>query len=264
MIKKNLYALLITLSLLFILTGCASSTPSKEASSDNDVILYGVSWCPHCQHARQYFKVKGINFKDYDVEESAQYRKEFEKLGGDGYPLIFINGTRIDGFDKEEVEKALHWQWLFTSLLQSRYPTTIIAMPNQTIFQIPKAFVDVQYNAKRIPSVENASDLSLGANCQLYAYELLRHYGKNIPPFRSSNLWEDTEYTQKVDTPKFLDLMLYNKTPDAYGAHIGLYVGNNQILHLSFDIGHPVIQQHNELISQEKYACFIGAKRVLG
>lgn len=108
MLKKNLYALLITLSLLFTLTGCASSTPTKEVSSNNDITLYGVSWCPHCQHARQYFKAKGISFKDYDVEESTQNRKAFEKLGGDGYPLIFVNGTRIDGFDEAEIEKALH------------------------------------------------------------------------------------------------------------------------------------------------------------
>ena len=135
-------------------------------------------------------------------------------------------------------------------------------MSNQSAFQIPKPFIGIQYNGKRIPGIENASDLSLGANCQLYAYELLRYFGKTIPPFRSSNLWEDTEYTKKVDTPQFLDLMLYNKTPDPFGAHVGLYVGNDQVLHLSFDIGYPVIQQHSELISQEKYAYFIGAKRL--
>ena len=131
------------------------------------------------------------------------------------------------------------------------------------VFKIPERFADVRYNAQRIPDVENQSDLSLGANCQVYAYELLRHYGKSPPLLRSSELWSDEQYTQKVSDYKFLDLMLYNNTLDAYGAHVGVYVGNGFVLHLSKEIGHPVIQKHEALLLNKKYVYFIGAKRVL-
>ncbi|OAD18632.1 cell wall-associated hydrolase [Candidatus Thiomargarita nelsonii] len=130
-------------------------------------------------------------------------------------------------------------------------------------FKIPKPFIHVKYNPQRIPGVENQVNLNLGANCQVYAYELLRYFGKNPPMYRSSELWRDSQYTAKTKNYKILDLMLYNKTPQSYGAHVGIYVGNGNVLHLSSDIGYPVIQKHEELILQEKYSCFIGAKRVI-
>jgi len=108
MLKNNLLKLLFTLTLLLGLSSCSSTTPNKAASSKNEVTLYGVSWCGHCQHARQYFKKNNIAYNDYDVEESEKYRKEFDKLGGTGYPLIFINGTRIEGFDEEAIKEALN------------------------------------------------------------------------------------------------------------------------------------------------------------
>jgi hypothetical protein len=129
-------------------------------------------------------------------------------------------------------------------------------------FEIPPVFINVHYDGQRIPDVENQTDLTLGANCQLYAYELLRYFGKHPPSLRSSELWNDRHYTKETRTYKTLDLMFYNKTPQAYGAHVGVYVGDAMVLHLSYVIGYPVIQKHTELLNQVKYACFIGAKRV--
>ena len=108
MIRRTLLILFATLTLLFTLSGCGGSTPAKEVSNKNDVTLYGVTWCIHCKNARQYFKTKGIAFKDYNPEESAKHQQEFDKLGGTGYPLIYVNGVRIVGFDEEAIAKALH------------------------------------------------------------------------------------------------------------------------------------------------------------
>lgn len=136
------------------------------------------------------------------------------------------------------------------------------ALTVDTLFEIPENFVDVNYNPQRIPSVEDQSDLALGANCQVYAYELLRYFGKHPPMLRSSELWSDDRYTKKVESYEVLDLMLYNKSSESYGAHVGVYVGNGKVLHLSQDIGHPVIQSHNELLLNKKYLYFIGSKRM--
>jgi hypothetical protein len=127
---------------------------------------------------------------------------------------------------------------------------------------LPNTFLQVHYDGKRIPSVENEDDLTLGANCQVYAYALLRHHGLHMPPFRSSELWTDTEYTLAVTEFQPLDIMLYNKTNEAYGAHVGLCVGGDLVLHLAQHIGQPAIQSHQALLATERYACFIGAKRV--
>lgn len=128
---------------------------------------------------------------------------------------------------------------------------------------LPETFRQVHYAGKRIPGVENEDDLTLGANCQVYAYALLRHHGLHMPPFRSSELWTDTEYTQVVTEFQPLDIMLYNKTNAAYGAHVGLYLGDGWILHLSKEIGQPAIQTHQALLLNERYAFFIGAKRIM-
>lgn len=110
--------------------------------------------------------------------------------------------------------------------------------------------------------MENESDLTLGANCQVFAYNLLRHFGKNPPSLRSSELWEDIEFTEVVESFEPLDIMLYNETADAYGAHVGVYVGEGTVFHLSKENGTPKYEKHTDLLQQPKYQFFIGAKRV--
>lgn len=129
---------------------------------------------------------------------------------------------------------------------------------------IPPQFRKIEYQASRIPGLVDQPDLSLGANCQLYAYELLLFFGLKIPRFRSSELWTDTQYTRKVnDSFQPLDIMMYHRKPQAFGAHVAIYWGNGLVLHLSKDNGIPKIEKHELLLQQEKYTNFIGAKRVI-
>ena len=128
---------------------------------------------------------------------------------------------------------------------------------------LPDKFLGVCYQPARIPGVEQQSNLELGANCQLYAYELLRYFGFDLPPFRSSELWADNKYTVEVKTPRELDLMLYHRKQQSYGAHVGIYFGDGKVLHLSREIGYPAIQPHEELLADPKYAYLIGIKRPL-
>lgn len=46
------------------------------------------------------------------------------------------------------------------------------------------------------------------------------------------------------------------------GAHMGIYLGNNKILHLSKEIGYPTIWDFKDFKKRSKYKMFIGAKRV--
>jgi len=128
--------------------------------------------------------------------------------------------------------------------------------------EIPQRFYDVSYNSSRIPGVKYQSNLSLGANCQVFAYELLKHFGKVIPPFRSSELWDDQIHTKKVERYEPLDIMLYHNEPKAFGAHVGIYIGEGKVFHLSSKVGTPEITTHDKLLLQECYSYFIGAKRI--
>jgi cell wall-associated NlpC family hydrolase len=130
------------------------------------------------------------------------------------------------------------------------------------MIEVPSHFLTVSYDGNCYPGAPGVSGLAQGANCQQFAYELLRHFGKQIPDFRSSDLWEDVNFTREVTNFEPLDLLLYNATPRAWGAHVAVYLGDGHIIHLSNELVRPVIWTHEQFISTPRYCCFIGAKRV--
>lgn len=60
---------------------------------------------------------------------------------------------------------------------------------------IPAALSAVRYGARSIPGCAGSIALH-GANCQRFAYAVIRHYGCEIADFRSSELWADEVFTQ--------------------------------------------------------------------
>lgn len=106
-------------------------------------------------------------------------------------------------------------------------------------------------------------NLEEGANCQLFAYEVLRHFGLAAPALRSSELWADTQTTARVLVAQPLDLVLFNATEDAYGAHVGVWVNEGRVLHLCAEIGRPAVWETTEFAARERYRVLIGNKRVV-
>jgi len=126
--------------------------------------------------------------------------------------------------------------------------------------EIPPRFFEVEYNGAHFPRASHCG-LKGGANCQVFVYEILNYFAIELPAFRSSELWEDETYTKYVEDLKPLDILLWNKTKTAWGAHLGLYVGEGKAIHLSKQIGKPVIWPLEEFEKHERYAIFLGAKR---
>ena len=121
----------------------------------------------------------------------------------------------------------------------------------------------VRYNGARYPGAAFGADadLSAGANCQLFAYALLRHFGLVVPPLRSSELWADAHHTGHVCDLGPLDLLFWNQTSEPWGAHIGVYLGDGYAVHLARDVGIPVIWPLGEFERHPRYRVFLGAKR---
>jgi cell wall-associated NlpC family hydrolase len=132
------------------------------------------------------------------------------------------------------------------------------------MINIPLFFFLIPYNGKVTPSGDISSNtLTEGANCQVFTYSFLQHFGINIKPtFRSKELWEDEEYTRQVTTPQTFDIVFFNKTKDPYGAHIGVYLSDNKIIHLSKIVGFPTIWDLKEFKNHQQYSIYLGAKRI--
>ena len=134
---------------------------------------------------------------------------------------------------------------------------------SQSPITIPAHFYQVRYDRRRYPGAPGVHGLTGGANCQQYAQEFLRAFGYQIPDFRSSDLWADTAHTVVCESPEPFDLVLLNDKPDPWGAHLGVYLGNRLVLHLSQTIGQPAIEPLELLTQRAQYRCLIGFKRVL-
>ncbi|MGR9231933.1 hypothetical protein ACU8M5_09140 [Rhizobium leguminosarum] len=128
---------------------------------------------------------------------------------------------------------------------------------------IPPQFRDVGYNGDHFPGARGVHGVDGGANCQQYAYSLLRHFGFELPDFRSSDLWNDTESTAVSVEMKLFDLVLVNDKPVSFGAHVGLFLGRGLVLHLSKRIGFPAIETLEQMQNRDEYRFLIGFKTVL-
>jgi hypothetical protein len=131
---------------------------------------------------------------------------------------------------------------------------------NEVLARLPEHFRQVPYVGARFPG---SPSLGAGANCQLFAYAVLEHFGLAAPPLRSSELWLDTHSTVRVTVAEPLDLLLFNDTGDPWGAHVGVWIGEDQVLHLCAEVGRPAVWPMREFAERDRYRTLVGIKRVV-
>ena len=74
------------------------STEDSAVDTGGDVVMYATSWCGYCRQAREYFRAKGIEYTEYDIETNRIANMEHKDLGGRGVPLILVGKKRMSGF----------------------------------------------------------------------------------------------------------------------------------------------------------------------
>jgi len=125
---------------------------------------------------------------------------------------------------------------------------------------LPPAYWDVPHIGARYPGAAPRGELHLGANCQMWAYEVLGHFGLAIPDLRSDELWADRAATRVVVQPEPLDLVLHSALPDPYAAHVGVWTGS-AVAHLCREVGRPTVWAARDFRTRARYAVRIGFKR---
>lgn len=89
---------------------------ARAASGKNDIIIFSTSWCGVCGKARRWFRNKGIQYVERDIEKDPGAREDMQKravqaglpasqLGG--VPVIWVNGQMFPGFDPGRISGAL-------------------------------------------------------------------------------------------------------------------------------------------------------------
>lgn len=137
-------------------------------------------------------------------------------------------------------------------------------LPVDVTAQLPPWFWAVPYVGSRYPGAVPRGELHLGGNCQLFAYEVLGHFGIQLPDLRSDELWLDASATTAVASPQPLDLALFSDSAESWGAHVGVVVGSDAVLHLCEEVGRPAVWDIAEFTKRDRYRTIIGYKRPLG
>ncbi len=79
-----------------------------ETKKKKRVIVFSTPSCPHCNHAKQYLRQRGIRFQDVDVSrDPVAARDMVRRSGQQGVPVIDINGRIVVGFNRAEMDRLL-------------------------------------------------------------------------------------------------------------------------------------------------------------
>jgi len=88
--------------------------PDKAQAAKNypKIVLYSVSWCPHCRETKEYFTRNNIPFINRDVEVDTQAMEELTvKYNSNGVPVIVIAPGKdevvVKGFTPELFQESL-------------------------------------------------------------------------------------------------------------------------------------------------------------
>lgn len=77
----------------------------KQTGPVKSVVMFSTSWCGICKQAKSYFRSKGIQFIDYDIEKNASARAQYKQLGVRGVPVILVGDERMVGFSAAGFEQ---------------------------------------------------------------------------------------------------------------------------------------------------------------
>lgn len=81
-----------------------NNTPTRKSTR---VKIYTTRSCSHCKQAKAYMKKKGVAFQELDIGKSSRARKQFDRLGGRGVPLITIGDQQMSGFSPQAFDQLL-------------------------------------------------------------------------------------------------------------------------------------------------------------
>lgn len=82
---------------------CGIDVPVETA----DVVMLSASWCRYCARARAFFVDAGINYCEYDIEQSERGATLYQQRRSGPIPVIYIGDSVIVGFNRDQITQTL-------------------------------------------------------------------------------------------------------------------------------------------------------------
>ncbi|MCO4760699.1 MAG: hypothetical protein KC502_04300 [Myxococcales bacterium] len=89
---------------------------AKADGNKDEVVLYKTAWCGYCKKAARYLTLKGVPFKQLDLERDAGARADMMRRAKEagfpasrlqGVPILYIKGRILSGFSRDAIDAAL-------------------------------------------------------------------------------------------------------------------------------------------------------------
>lgn len=78
------------------------------AAADGDLFMFSATWCSVCTRAHRYFASHQVRYQSCEIDLDADCRARFERLGGQGTPLMVVRGRPQTGFSAARIAAALN------------------------------------------------------------------------------------------------------------------------------------------------------------
>lgn len=78
----------------------AAQAEDRRPAKAKSVVMFSAEWCGYCRQARRFFQANRIAFRERDIEKESAARREYDRLGGTGLPLILVGDRRLTGFSE--------------------------------------------------------------------------------------------------------------------------------------------------------------------
>jgi glutaredoxin-like YruB-family protein len=72
------------------------------------IIIYTLSWCPHCKALKEFLDKNNLKYHNIDVEENSEAAEDIIKRSNqEGFPVLEIDNEIIIGFNKIKLMELL-------------------------------------------------------------------------------------------------------------------------------------------------------------
>ena len=71
------------------------------------ITLYSTRNCRYCRQAREYLQRRGVRFQELDIQQNIRAQRALAKMGSRSVPVIMVGDIRVDGFQREYLDRLL-------------------------------------------------------------------------------------------------------------------------------------------------------------